>query len=305
MTIVALAMAIFAVAAEARTTTSAAPTLGQAGAIGDPAPDLGGVSLALGIGAVIAIVLIASRRRPSRLQPEATDRDRQAAIETMSVLAASRSPAANTADEAHIPRWRRPSLAAARVRTDATAAERAGLAEPMAAARRPVLVFETSVDAPAERLYVRYDSVLMFDRPDEILGRRLLELDATDEVDVLERDEAWARVMTPLGLAGWVPGMALTTMRPTFADVAPAPPPEDETGDPPPAHEPPLLDSLVKAVVDARRARNEPTKLGDLLDGAAKPRPPRRQAQRKAVAPAASPAEHRSPVRRRSAARGA
>jgi hypothetical protein len=308
MAIVALAMAVFAVASEASTTPGVGMTPMAPAGIGNPAPDVGGAPFALFLAAVaaFAVVFIARRRRTVPVEPTGAGRDGEVGVGTLSEATDTSALATGGVDEAYIPRWRRPSLAAARLRTDATAAQRAGAIAPRAPSRPPH-VFATPVEPPAERLYVRYDGVLLMDRPDEALGRRLAELDAGDEVDVLERDDAWARAMTPLGVAGWLPGMALTATRPAFVEIAPDVPAEEDPDPTPPADEPPLLDTLVQAVVAARRARNEPTKLGDLLDASSKPRGRRRQPQVKAPdrAPAASATPRRSSPRRGPATRGA
>jgi hypothetical protein len=102
--------------------------------------------------------------------------------------------------ESQVPRWLRPSVRAARFESDHIKAPRP---------ERARLAFAAPGDAVAERLFVRYDLVQLLDRPDEALGIPQGELNAGDEVEVLERDDIWTRVQTPSGRAGWVPAMTL------------------------------------------------------------------------------------------------
>jgi len=76
---------------------------------------------------------------------------------------------------------------------------------------RARLTFAAPGDGGTERLVVRYDLVQLLDRPDEALGIPQAELNAGDEVEVLDRDDIWTRVQTPAGRAGWVPAMTLTS----------------------------------------------------------------------------------------------
>jgi len=97
--------------------------------------------------------------------------------------------------EALMPRWRRPSLLAAR-RADPA---RYGLME------RAAMRF-TSDTAPttAELRIVRYAVVPLLDRPDEVLGFQLADLIAGDEVQVTESTGPFWEVVCPDGERGWV-----------------------------------------------------------------------------------------------------
>lgn len=109
-------------------------------------------------------------------------------------MVASMAPGQELDPEANMPRWRRPSLLAAR------------RADPMRVARsdRQPLRFPIDSEASGERRTVRYAVVALLDRPDEVLGRQLEDLMAGDEVEVLETGGAFWRVMCPNGRIGWV-----------------------------------------------------------------------------------------------------
>ena len=98
-----------------------------------------------------------------------------------------------TPDEATLPRWRRPSLKAARLAND----------------RKPVetvpLAFAAAVTASAaERRRVRYAVVPLVDAPDEIRSTEIGQLQEGDEVELLSSEGRWMRVRTPVGTIGWV-----------------------------------------------------------------------------------------------------
>jgi len=97
--------------------------------------------------------------------------------------------------ESLMPRWRRPSLLAAR-HADPGRRE---------IAERPVLRFLPDL-APttAELRIVRYAVVPLLDRPDEVLGVQLIDLIAGDEVQVVETSSAFWEVVCPDGERGWV-----------------------------------------------------------------------------------------------------
>jgi hypothetical protein len=103
-------------------------------------------------------------------------------------------PAADIFNEAHMPRWRRPSLQAARKesnrgRLDETAYQ---------------LTFRDDQAPDAERRRVRYRLARLSDAPDEIRSTEIGQLEANDEVEVLDRHAGFIRVRTPLGTEGWV-----------------------------------------------------------------------------------------------------
>ena len=117
------------------------------------------------------------------------------------------------AGEADMPRWRRPSLRAAREAkgTDARA---------MAAQR---LTFSQAGHAGSggrERRRLRYRMVRLSDAPDEIRSAELALLDQGDEVELLQQSGQYWQVGTPTGLVGWVHRMTLGD-----AVTTPDPPP--------------------------------------------------------------------------------
>lgn len=113
-----------------------------------------------------------------------------------SELQAMAPAAAATLDpEALMPRWRRPSLLAAR-HGDPGRRE---------VAERPVMRFRPDV-APttAELRIVRYAVVPLLDRPDEVLGMHLIDLIAGDEVQVIETSSAYWEIVTADAERGFV-----------------------------------------------------------------------------------------------------
>jgi hypothetical protein len=132
--------------------------------------------------------------------------------------------------DAHLPRWRRPSLMEAR-KADPT---RDGGASPgaLAASR---LTFDGRVsDAVSglERRRIRYRMVSLLDVPDEVRGVEIGSLDEGDEVVLLEKRGTYWRVLCPDGGEGWLHKMTLgdvviatagTSDSWTSADDGPAP----------------------------------------------------------------------------------
>ena len=101
-------------------------------------------------------------------------------------------------EEAEMPRWRRPSLQAARH------ASRFG--PPVS---RPALKFNEPPVSGIERVAVHYRFVRVADTPDDVRSIELGRLDRGDEVDVLARRTGFAFVRAPDGLEGWVPRMTI------------------------------------------------------------------------------------------------
>ena len=102
--------------------------------------------------------------------------------------------------DVHLPRWRRPSLLAARK------------SDPLRdAAEGPThLSFAGPATVPGrERRAVRYRIVRLLDRPDELLGTTTGSLDEGDEVAVLDASGLYRRVQTPDGRVGWLHKMTL------------------------------------------------------------------------------------------------
>ena len=134
------------------------------------------------------------------------------------VVAAMAPEAVGEADpEAAMPRWRRPSLLAARH------------ADPMrsvSAERQPMHFRPDLAPTTAELRLVRYAVVPLLDRPDEVLGLQIMDLIAGDEVQVIETSGAFWEVASPDGERGWVHrttlGLPSTVGREPARDRAPS-----------------------------------------------------------------------------------
>jgi hypothetical protein len=119
--------------------------------------------------------------------------------------------------DVNLPRWRRPSLLAAR-KSDPVrnGVEHVNL----------TFSFQGGATACGERQVVRYRLVRLLDRPDEMLGQEVDSLDEGDEVEILERHGTYRRVATPDGRQGWLHRM-------TLGDIeSVAPPSTCESDDP-------------------------------------------------------------------------
>ena len=115
-----------------------------------------------------------------------------------------------------LPRWRRPSLMAARK------------SDPVRNGVDHVNLTFGTPDATAaggERQAVRYRLVRLLDRPDELLGQAVDSLDEGDEVEILEKRGTYRLVMTPDGRQGWLHKM-------TLGDIIRDTPPVPESGGP-------------------------------------------------------------------------
>lgn len=95
--------------------------------------------------------------------------------------------------ESNMPRWRRPSLLAAR-HSDPTRE---------APVHRLPMRF-SDVSAELDLRVVRYAVVPVLDRPDEVLGLQVSDLAAGDEVQVMNTSGAFIEVLCPNGDQGWV-----------------------------------------------------------------------------------------------------
>jgi hypothetical protein len=121
--------------------------------------------------------------------------------------------------EALMPRWRRPSLKTARYETPK-----------ITAMPSPAMTFARAPSTGLERRIVRYDLVALTDMPDEIQGAQVGQLQANDEVELLERRGAWVQVRTPLGTEGWI---HRTTLQSPEDTVAPPTPRQSQAAPPP------------------------------------------------------------------------
>ena len=161
-------------------------------------------AIALGIVLTGSVGLIGVGRRPRSSAPI----ERAAAMEaTLAAAAATQRteestavdamapPLANKAvdPEANMPRWRRPSLLEAR-RADPTR---------QAAYRLAMKFSDARADSPDVRI-VRYAVVPLLDRPDEVMGVRLADLESGDEVLLSGAQGTFVEVTCPNGEHGWI-----------------------------------------------------------------------------------------------------
>ena len=124
-----------------------------------------------------------------------------AAAATTAVQAAAIAVPAMVDEDAHLPRWRRPSLMEAR-KTDPTRTVSSSVK----------LTFGGEVSAAVtgmERRLIRYRLVGLLNAPDEIRGVEIGVLDEGDEVVLLERRGTYWRVLCPNGTEGWLHKMVL------------------------------------------------------------------------------------------------
>ena len=150
------------------------------------------------VGVWMAFSLFGKRRRDE--QPPAPDEVLRAAAATGLGLVAAASLVPETDDpERFMPRWRRPSLLEARKRDPI----REGLPE------RQALAFGVDMATTNERRFIRYATVRLLDRPDEVMGLSVGDLAAGDEVELCERAGLFWFVRTPDGRAGWLHRMTL------------------------------------------------------------------------------------------------
>jgi len=154
---------------------------------------------------VLAFLLFGKKRHDEA--PTGSDADlATAAALPYPVLASDLAPAFARVDpgtggtDVDLPRWRRPSLLAAR-KSDPVrnGAEHVNL----------TFKIQDAATAGGERQVVRYRLVRLLDRPDELLGQAVDSLDEGDEVEILEQHGTYRRVLTPDGRQGWLHRMTL------------------------------------------------------------------------------------------------
>lgn len=110
--------------------------------------------------------------------------------------------AGRSADEAAIPRWRRPSLIEAR-KADPRYAD---------TTTHDHMSFNHGGDpatAGTERRKIRYRAVSLLDAPDPLRSAAIGDLDEGDEVQLLQRSGGYWLVLCPDGTQGWVHRMTL------------------------------------------------------------------------------------------------
>ena len=107
--------------------------------------------------------------------------------------------------EALMPRWRRPSLLEARRADPTREPSRTNTPQRFGDGR-----------AEADLRLVRYAVVPVMDRPDEILGVRLTDLGAGDEVKVVGASDTFLEVICPTGERGWIHRTTVTPPSPSY-----------------------------------------------------------------------------------------
>jgi len=157
-----------------------------------PSLALTSLSTAMGLGLFLVLVLGPWRRRdPS-------------GDEDTNLLATAMGPQANDAipahlppdtplDEVHIPRWRRPSVQAARQASSRDV-------PPVHLA----LAFPTPPGTDKRRARIAYRLVRVSSEPDELRGKEVARLDRGDEVEVMREEAGYLYVCTPSGAMGWI-----------------------------------------------------------------------------------------------------
>jgi len=189
---------------------------GRAGPLGrDPVGQLVLLAAAVSTGTTLALAFLAFGRR--RRTDEYDEEALAAAAATpygmpVPVTVPAFDPGTGGTD-VDLPRWRRPSLMAARKSDPARGFD--------APAR---LTFEPSAaGVDGERRRVRYRLVRLLDRPDELTGSTVYTVDAGDEVAIVETSGLYRRVVTPDGRTGWLHKM-------TLGDVIEIAPPDGDEG---------------------------------------------------------------------------
>jgi hypothetical protein len=159
---------------------------------------------------VILVAMLFARRRLDRRGREAAA---GVAPDPDSLPIARFAPAERPAvadDEENMPRWLRPSLRAERFgqvqSRDRILPAAAWVAPP--SDRAPLAFGGTRVEL-SDRGVIGTDGVGLLDQPDEAIGQRVLDLERGDEVAILDRDGPWLNILTPTGVAGWLPLAAL------------------------------------------------------------------------------------------------
>jgi hypothetical protein len=164
-----------------------------------------GATISTVISLVVAFLVLGRRRR----REDEEDAPLMPAPAVAAAAAAAATPMPLGVDpgtggtDVDLPRWRRPSLMAARKSDPIRIAP---LAASLTFAQVPGAA---GAAAGVERRLVRYRIVRLLDRPDEIVGATVGSLDEGDEVEVLEKHGMYRRVQAPDGRTGWLHKMTL------------------------------------------------------------------------------------------------
>jgi hypothetical protein len=185
-------------------------------------------AIALGIVLTGIVGLIGVGRRPRASAPieqvaameatlEAAAATRQ--IEESTAVEAMAPPLSTKAadPEANMPRWRRPSLLEAR---------RADPSRQTPAYRLSMKFSDARADSPDIRI-IRYAVVPLLDRPDEVLGAQLGDLESGDEVLLVGAQGTFVEVTCPNGEHGWIHRTTIAARPMSFGNRAAAPEADD------------------------------------------------------------------------------
>ena len=177
-----------------------------------------GTTTAIALGIVLAgiVGLIGVGRRPRTGTPveqmAAMHATRQAAAATQRIAESTAvdamAPPLSSKEsdpEANMPRWRRPSLIEAR-HSDPT--------RQAPVYRLPMRFTDDRTNHTDVRI-VRYAVVPVLDRPDEVLGHKITDLEIGDEVLAVGASSAFVEVTCPNGEHGWVHRTTLGVRSPT------------------------------------------------------------------------------------------
>jgi len=169
-----------------------------------------GPPIAYAAGVLFVAMLIARRRlaRQQRTAALATPAPDPDSLPVRRFGPAARPDLAD--DEENLPRWLRPSVRAERFGRDESRDRimpaTAWVAPPPA---RAPLAFGGVPSDLSDRGRIRSEGFGLLDQPDDDIGRRVFDLEGGDEVAILDRDGRWVNVLTPTGIAGWLPATAL------------------------------------------------------------------------------------------------
>lgn len=177
------------------------------------------VAIAIGGSTMVAMALFAFRRRQqdeAPVDPATAEPVPQRLADQLPAAFVAQAPLGALPGEVGMPRWRRPSLRAAR---EAKPGADAGA---IAAQRLTFAEAPSGATGTVERRRLRYRMVRLSDGPDEIRSQELGLLDQGDEVELLEQSGVYWQVRTPLGQVGWIHRMTLGDV---IAAAPPATPP--------------------------------------------------------------------------------
>ena len=180
-------------------------------------------------GVILVAMLIARRRvgRAQRLGPAVAAAAARVDLDALPVRRVEQLDAASSVPEGEVnmPRWLRPSLRAERhgVEVGHHRELPAALQYAPPVPTRTPLAFGSLAGDLDDRLTIHVPTVDLVGQPGGAGPERIDRLERGDEVAVLDRVDDWLNVLTPTGVAGWIPAGAASaaTSSPGEAPVAP------------------------------------------------------------------------------------